>query len=99
MFSGGSYDEVARWLWNFAEAHAKRESPRVEAVVDTSGAREGVSYGLQLRLGEARVPPAPLELPYEDVREGRGNIAWCQALAVRVRALAREPLAAERRTA
>jgi hypothetical protein len=99
MFSGGSYDDVARWLWNFAEAHAKRESPRVEAVADTSGAREGVSFGLRLRLGQALAPSTPLELPYEDVREGRGNIAWCQALAGRVRGLARELLAAERRTA
>ena len=25
MFSGGDYDEVARWVWNFAESHAKRD--------------------------------------------------------------------------
>ena len=24
MFSGGTYPEVARWLWNFLTAHAKR---------------------------------------------------------------------------
>jgi hypothetical protein len=99
MFSGGDYQECARWLWNFAEAHAKRESPRVEAVVDTAGAREGVSYGLQDRLGESLAPRAPLELTFEEVREGRGRIEWCQALAGRVRGLARELLAAERRTA
>ena len=34
MFSGGDYDEVARWLSNFVTSHAKRENPRVEAVVE-----------------------------------------------------------------
>ena len=30
MFSGGTYDEVARWLRNFLTSHAKRVSPVVE---------------------------------------------------------------------
>ena len=34
MFSGGDYEEVARWLANFVTSHAKRESPRVEAIVE-----------------------------------------------------------------
>ena len=64
MFSGGDYEEVARWLRNFVIAHAKRENLRVEAVVDTEGPREGQSYGLRLRLGEA-LRPAPPEPPVE----------------------------------
>ena len=41
MFSGGDYDEVARWLRNFVSSHAKRENPRVEAVVEAGRGREG----------------------------------------------------------
>ena len=43
MFSGGEYDEVARWLRNFVASHAKRENLRVEPEVDTEGPREGQS--------------------------------------------------------
>ena len=53
MFSGGEYDEVARWLRNFVASHAKRENLRVEPEVDTEGPREGQSYGVRLRLGAA----------------------------------------------
>ena len=37
MFSGGDYDEVARWLENFVNSHAKREDPRAECVLDAHG--------------------------------------------------------------
>ena len=93
MFSGGDYEEVARWLRNFVTAHAKREDLRVEALVDTEGAREGQSYGVRLRLGEGLMP-APFEPPFElgfaEVAENRGSLAWCSGLAERVRHLARE---------
>jgi hypothetical protein len=91
MFSGGDYSEVGRWLWNFVEAHAKRENLRVEALVDAAGAREGKSYGVRLRLAERLLPPAdqaPVEMAYADVAAGKGRLAWCDAFAVRVRTLA-----------
>ena len=94
MFSGGDYDEVARWLRNFVTSHAKRESLRAEALVETEGDREGASYGVRVRLGEALVPPAgkpPMELSYGDVARQRGELAWCAALAERIRALVRQP--------
>jgi len=93
MFSGGDYDEVARWLRNFVSSHAKRENPRVEAIVEAGRGREGESYGVRLRLGEALHPPSgatPIELTYDEVARNRGDLAWCAALAGRVRALARE---------
>jgi hypothetical protein len=93
VFSGGDYEEVARWLGNFVASHAKREDLRVEPIVEAAGAREGQSYGVRLRLGEAirPAPPAPpLELAFPDVAGNRGSLAWCGALAGRVRALARE---------
>ena len=92
MFSGGDYGEVARWLANFVTSHAKRENPPVEAIVEAEGEREGRSYGVRLRL-EARVAPPPgappLELDFADVSLHRGNMAWCEALARRVREPAR----------
>ncbi len=93
VFSGGDYEEVRRWVWNFATSHAKRESTAIECLIDAEGAREGQSYGLRLRLGERVLPAAtdvPLELQYPDVAQNRGSIAWCHALAERVRALARQ---------
>ena len=98
-FSGGDYEEVGRWLENFAASHAKHESPRVEAVVDRAGAHEGRSYGLSLRLGERRLPApgaAPLEFAYPDVAQRRGSMAWCAELAERVRELARRLVEQER---
>ena len=92
MFSGGDYEEVRRWLWNFVTAHAKRENPRLEAVIEAEGPREGTSYGVRLRAGEALAPPAsapPLELAFEEVAARRGRLDWCQSLAERVRALGR----------
>jgi len=93
MFSGGDYEEVARWLRNFVLAHAKRENLRVEALVETEGPREGQSYGVRLRLGLAMRPAPPtaaLELGFAEVAQNRGSLAWCSGLADRVRALARE---------
>jgi hypothetical protein len=97
MFSGGDYEEVARWLRNFIVAHAKREDLRVEADVDTDGPREGRSYGVRLRLGEGlrpTPPEPPVELAFPEVAEKRGSLAWCSGLAERVRQLARELSAA-----
>ena len=98
MFSGGDYEEVRRWLANFALSHAKRESPRIEAVIEADGPDEGERYGIRLRLGEWLLPPAsaePMTLRYAEVRDQRGSMAWCQALAARVRELARQLLSSE----
>src|SRR5262249_10908823 len=92
MFSGGDYDEVGRWLWNFTTAYAKRENLRAEARVDSGGPRAGRSSGLGLAIGGEPAPPAgapPLELSFADVAAGRGQLAWCDDLAARVRAIAR----------
>ena len=56
MFSGGSYDEVARWLKMFLNSHAKREQPRVEAALEDDERRENVSYAARLVLGERKSP-------------------------------------------
>jgi hypothetical protein len=93
MFSGGDYEEVGRWLWNFVAAHAKRENARIEALVDMADARGGQSYGARLSLGERSLPPAgepAIEIAYADAAANRGSLAWCDALAARIRALARE---------
>ena len=98
-FSGGDYGEVGRWLANFVASHAKREHPRIEAVVDAEGEREGRSYGIGLRLGARAVPAPddpPFELSYPEVSQHRGRLAWCADLAGRVRALARRLAEAER---
>lgn len=87
MFSGGSYDEVARWLRNFLTSHAKREHPRVEVVIDDDDVLQGRAYRARLRLGDRLSDP--LELDYKDVADQRGALAWCAGLAARTRALAR----------
>jgi hypothetical protein len=87
MFSGGSYDEVARWLRVFFTSHAKREHPRLEVVLDEDDASRGRAYRARLRFGE-RVSE-PIDLDYQDVADHRGALAWCAALAARTRALAR----------
>ena len=51
MFSGGTYHEVERWLWNFLTSHAKRVNPRVEVALEAGDARAGQSYGARLELG------------------------------------------------
>ena len=100
MFSGGDYDEVARWLGNFAESHAKRENLHAEVLLDREGPREGEAYGLRVRM-DGRLSPA-LELAYQEVRDRRGSLAWCQALAERIRGLVRDtaaPAAGQQRSA
>src|SRR5262245_1647193 len=94
MISGGDYHEVARWLENFAASHAKREDPRAECSLDTGRAREDVSYGVRVRLGEQLSPE--IELTFADVASHRGSMTWCQGLADRVRGLVREVLAKTR---
>jgi hypothetical protein len=92
------YDEVARWLHNFATSHAKREDPRAEAIVDTGGDREGRAYGLRLLLDGRMHPPAdhaPLEFGFAEVAEGRTRFAWCESLAQRLRSEVHRLAAAE----
>ena len=88
MFSGGDYHEVARWIENFATSHAKREDLPAECVLDAEGPRKGTSYGLRVRVGERL--SSEIELRFADVASNRGGMAWCQALADRVRGLVRE---------
>ena len=87
MFSGGSYDEVERWLRMFVNSHAKREQARIEAVVDADDEREGKSYGVRLSL-DGRTTDV-MDLDYKNVADHRGALAWCAALAERVREQAR----------
>jgi hypothetical protein len=92
MFSGGSYDEVARWLRVFLTSHAKREHPRVEVVLDEDEALRGRAYRARLRFAD-RVSE-PMELEFREVADHRGELAWCAALAARTRAQARTLLGA-----
>ena len=87
MFSGGSYEEVERWLRMFANSHAKREHPRIEAQVDAADEREGKSYGLRLAL-DGRITDV-MDFEYKTVADHRGELAWCAALARRLREQAR----------
>jgi len=91
MFSGGSYDEVKRWLLMFLNSHAKREDPRVEAALDHDDEREGRSYGAWLRFGPHS--SSLMEFDYQEVAQHRGELAWCAAQAQRVRQQARDLLA------
>jgi hypothetical protein len=91
MFSGGSYDEVARWLRMFLTSHAKREHPRIEVALDEDDQLQGRAYRARLRFGD-RVSE-PMEFAFEDVAEHRGALAWCAALATRTRTHARKLLA------
>ena len=92
MFSGGSYDEVARWLKNFLTSHAKREHPRAEIVFDGDDALEGRAYRARIRVGDRA--SEPLEFDYKDVADHRGTLAWCAALAQRTRAQVKATLGA-----
>ena len=87
MFSGGTYEEVARWLWNFLTSHAKREDVRAEVAVESGDERQGRSYAARVRLRD-RVTP-PIEFPFEEVAANRGSLAWCADLAARVREVVR----------
>ena len=88
MFSGGSYDEVARWLKNFLTSHAKREHVRAEVDLDAGEEREGKSYEARVRLGD-RVS-APIEFPFAEVAQQRGSLEWCARCAARVREVVRD---------
>jgi hypothetical protein len=92
MFSGGSYDEVARWLQNFLTSHAKRENVHAEIELDAGEARGGTSYGARVRLGERLTPVE--ELDYAEVARNRGGLEWCATLAARTRAMVRDLAAA-----
>ena len=97
MFAGGSYEEVARWLLGFVNSHAKRESPRVEGIVEAGDERARKAFGVRLRLGEHYEPPLAepaIEFPFAEVSSGKGSLAWCQALAQRVSGWARRLLEA-----
>jgi hypothetical protein len=89
------YHEIGSWLSSFARSHAKRESSRIEVILETGVAREGRSYGVRLTL-EGRVHPPPgspaIELEFAEVAAGRTRFAWCEALVVRIRAAAQELL-------
>ena len=91
MFSGGSYDEVARWLQNFLTSHAKRENVRVEVELETGDDREGKSYGARLRFGQRLT--STMEFDFGEVAPNRGSLAWCAALAERTRAAVRNLVA------
>jgi hypothetical protein len=87
-FSGGTYDDVARWLHNFLTSHAKREDPRAEVELDSGDEREGKSYGARLRLGE-QVSDL-IEFDYRTVADHRGELQWCRDLAERTRQAVRD---------
>jgi hypothetical protein len=87
------YQETGAWLESFLRSHAKRENAHAEVRLETTGPREGRSYGARLVLGPRVYPPPgtpPIELDFGEVAEGRPRFAWCLALAERVRAAARE---------
>jgi len=92
MFSGGTYEEVTRWLKNFLTSHAKREHLRAEVVFDDDDALQGRGYRARLHVGD-RVSE-PMEFDYKDVAEHRGALAWCATLAQRTRALVKATLGA-----
>jgi hypothetical protein len=99
--AAGERDDLARWLANFATAHAKREDPRVEVELGTPEPGHDV-FHLRLRLGALREPAppaAPLPLPRDEVERGHGRLDWCQALAARLREAARRLGAAGQGTA
>ena len=87
-FSGGSYEEVARWVHNFLNSHAKRENSRAEVELDSGDEREGKSYGVRVRLGE-HVSDV-LELEYRTVADHRGELQWCREQADRIRQVVRD---------
>ena len=66
MFSGGSYDDVSRWLRNFLTVHAKRDDPRDG---DRHGRRAAISrgraYGARVRLGDRL--SEPMTFDYREV--------------------------------
>ena len=93
------YQETGTWLAGFVRSHAKRESPRIEVLLDTAGPREGHAYAVRLSLDGRVVPSSgspPIELHFQEVADGRTRFAWCAALGERIRIAARELLGAAR---
>jgi hypothetical protein len=88
MFSGGTYDEVARWLQNFLASHAKRENVHAEVELEAGEEREGKSYAARVRLGERLT--GPIEFEFADVARNRGSLDWCATQAARVREVVRD---------
>ena len=88
MFSGGTYDEVARWLRNFLTSHAKRENVRAEVELEAGEEREGKSYAARVRLGGKLA--TPIEFDFADVAQHRENLEWCSTHAGRVREVVRD---------
>ena len=89
MFSGGTYPEVARWLWNFLTAHAKRVDPRFEVELHADDEREGKSYGARLSFQRHFGPM--MEFEFREVADQRGSLAWCAALAEHIGELKAAP--------
>jgi len=87
-FSGGSYDEVARWLHNFLTAHAKRENFHAEVQLESGDERAGKSYAGRVRLGEHFSDV--IEFDYRTVADHRGELQWCRELAERIRQVVRD---------
>ena len=87
-FSGGSYEEVARWLHNFLTSHAKRENLHAEVELESGDEREGKSYGARVRVGGHFSDT--LEFDYGTVGAHRGELQWCRDLAERTRQVVRE---------
>ena len=87
-FSGGSYEEVERWLRNFLTSHAKRERFRAEVDVDAGEEREGKNYGVRIRLGDYVTDV--IEFEYRTVADRRGELQWCRELADRTRQAVRD---------
>jgi len=87
-FSGGSYEDVARWLHNFLVSHAKREQLKAEVDFESGDEREGKGYAARFRIGD--LVSDPVEFDYRTVAEHRGELAWCRELAERTRRLVRE---------
>jgi hypothetical protein len=79
-----SPDEVAAWLHGFAVSHVKRDDPRWEVTVAAHGA--GTDDRYTIRVTRRGREAAPIELSYAEVVEGRTRLAWCEALAARLRA-------------
>ena len=88
MFSGGNYEEVARWLSNFLAAHAKRENVHAEVELEAGEDRQGTSYAARVRLSDRLT--APIEFEFADVARNREGLEWCAKLAVRVREVVRD---------
>ena len=88
MFSGGDYEEVARWLKNCLTSHAKRENVHAEVELEAGEERQGKSYAARVRLGDRLA--APIEFEFADVARNREGLEWCAKLAARVREVVRD---------